>query len=152
MEAMTDEVTFYRDMWLAQRAENEIYRARLGEMPVSDEASEEIVALRADNERLKACLHDYENTYPEAKDTLRAEVEHWKAIAQAHNDSLVARIEENKKLTERLNNRPDWKHSLDLQAENERLREALQQYADMEGPPFFGTPYLARAALQSKGE
>jgi hypothetical protein len=95
---------------------------------------------------------DIEFAMQDEIDTLRAEVEHWKAIAQAHNDSLVARIEENKKLTERLNNRPDWKHSLDLQAENERLREALQQYADMEGPPFFGTPYLARAALQSKGE
>jgi SMC interacting uncharacterized protein involved in chromosome segregation len=65
---------------------------------------------------------DIEFAMQDEIDTLRAEVEHWKAIAQAHNDSLVARIEENKKLTERLNNRPDWKHSLDLQAENERLR------------------------------
>jgi benzoyl-CoA reductase/2-hydroxyglutaryl-CoA dehydratase subunit BcrC/BadD/HgdB len=96
------ESRFYRDMWLAQRAENEVYRARLGEMPVSDEASEEIVALRAENERLKASLHDYENTYPEAKDTLRALVDHWKAIAQAHNDSLVARIEEVGRLREAL--------------------------------------------------
>jgi hypothetical protein len=98
--------------------------------------------LLAENERLKACLHDYENTYPEAKDTLRAEVDHWKAIAQAHNDSLVARIAE----VERL--KAETFDIILLRAENEKLREALQQYADLEGPPFFGTPYLARAALR----
>jgi hypothetical protein len=74
----------------------------------------------------------------------------WKAIAQAHNDSLVVRIAENERLTKQITYYRDmWMAQV---AENERLREALQQYADMEGPPFFGTPYLARAALQSKGE
>jgi hypothetical protein len=102
VEAMTDEVTFYRDMWLAQRAENEQYRSRLGEMSVSDEASEEIVALRA-------------------------EVGHWKAIAQAHNDSLVERI-----------------------AENERLREALEEIGNMVEEyyrPATVAAQVARAAL-----
>jgi hypothetical protein len=67
MEAMTDkppnevESRFYRDMWLAQRAENEQYRARLGEMPVSDEASEGIVALRAENEALRERVTEAEN-------------------------------------------------------------------------------------------
>jgi regulator of replication initiation timing len=170
---MTDkppnESRFYRDMWLAQRAENEQYRARLGEMPVSDEASEEIVALRAENERLKACLHDYENTYPEAKDTLRALVDYWKAIAQAHNDSLVARIAEverlkgseeaawansvslraeNERLQRLLDTATDnscYRNTIDrLQAENERLREALQHLANRKG--YAGN--IARAALR----
>jgi regulator of replication initiation timing len=36
-----------------------------------------------------------------------------------------------------------------LRAENERLRKALEHYAAIEGPPYQGTPYLARAALKA---
>jgi regulator of replication initiation timing len=93
--------------------------------------NEKLRAARADNERLKACLHDYENTYPEAKGSLRAEVEHWKAIAQTHNDSLVARIEENKA----------------LRAENERLREALEKIVKHGDVGWMHD--TARAALQT---
>jgi hypothetical protein len=69
----------------------------------------------------------------------------WKAIAQAHNDSLVARIEENERLThqrdlaaeeltremtkvEALRAEVERSHSaiLSLTGENERLREALE--------------------------
>jgi DNA-binding FadR family transcriptional regulator len=135
------------DHWKAiAQAHNDSLVERIAEvnhwMDETVKKHNEGMAIRAENERLKACLHDYENTYPEAKDTLRAEVDHWKAIAQAHNDSLVARIAE----VERL--KAETFDIILLRAENEKLREALQQYADLEGPPFFGTPYLARAALR----
>ena len=46
-QALDDyERDYYRDMWLAQRAENEIFRKQLGLVPVSDEAAEEIHNLR----------------------------------------------------------------------------------------------------------
>jgi hypothetical protein len=35
----------------------------------------------------------------------------------------------------------------ELETEVARLREALKEYAAIEGPPYHGTPFLARAAL-----
>jgi hypothetical protein len=37
-EDAAKKITFYRDMWLAQRVENENFRKQLGLVPVSDEA------------------------------------------------------------------------------------------------------------------
>jgi chromosome segregation ATPase len=124
--------------------------------------AEEVKTLRAEVERLKACLHDYENTYPEAKDSLRAEAERWKAIAQAHNDSLVERIAEVnhwmdetvKKHNEGMAIRAENERLKDenagfiapLQAENERFREALEDIADKYGD--VASAEIARAALQ----
>jgi hypothetical protein len=39
---LTAERTYYRDMWLAQRVENENYRKQLGLVAVSDEAEREL--------------------------------------------------------------------------------------------------------------
>jgi hypothetical protein len=39
---LTAERTYYRDMWLAQRVENENFRKQLGLVPVSDEAEREL--------------------------------------------------------------------------------------------------------------
>jgi hypothetical protein len=84
------------------------------------------------------------------------ELDHWKAIAQAHNDSLVERIAENERLNTELNH--EQMDSMtgrqmvgELRAENERLREALEKIADCDDRDFLANR-IARAALQSKGE
>jgi hypothetical protein len=41
---LTAERTYYRDMWLAQRVENENFRKQLGLVPVSDEAERELLS------------------------------------------------------------------------------------------------------------
>ena len=41
-DAAQQQITYYRDMWLAQRVENENYRKQLGLVPVSDEAEREL--------------------------------------------------------------------------------------------------------------
>jgi hypothetical protein len=53
----------------------------------------------------------------------------WKAIAQTHNDSLVARIEENERLKEDLNIAVRANHA--YERENERLRECLGFFASV---------------------
>ncbi len=54
METMTlkAERTYYRDMWLAQRVENENYRKQLGLVPVSDEAERELEPYPATDDAL----------------------------------------------------------------------------------------------------
>ena len=72
------EVTFYRDCWLAQRAENEIFRKQLGLVPVCDEAGDEIIALRAEAKAWEDRAVDRESTHQELNfqvNTLRAEVD-----------------------------------------------------------------------------
>jgi hypothetical protein len=60
------------------------------------------------------------------------EVEYWKAVAQAHNDSLVERIEENAKLAEEVErltrccNGDVERERNELRAENEMLRGLLK--------------------------
>ena len=71
------EVTYYRDCWLAQRAENEIFRKQLGLVPVCDEAGDEIIALRAEVAGLREllCLTTGEDTSVQSEiAALRAEV------------------------------------------------------------------------------
>jgi hypothetical protein len=57
----------------------------------------------------------------------------WKAIAQAHNDSLVERIAENAKLLERIRfaDQEFAAECAGLRAENERLRECLGFFASV---------------------
>jgi regulator of replication initiation timing len=87
------------------------------------------------------------------------EIERLRAIAQAHNDSLVARIEE----VERLSHSIITDERNPLRAENERLREALEEIAKCDGAYdpdamqhalncMTNMRDTARAALQSKGE
>jgi cell shape-determining protein MreC len=86
------------------------------------------------------------------------EIERLRAIAQAHNDSLVERIEENEALRDE-NEQHKRQREYDneqmdryeeqitaLRAENERLREALRQIADSEEYLRLGDK--ARAALK----
>jgi phage shock protein A len=61
---------------------------------------------------------------------LGEQVAHWKAIAQAHNDSLVERIAENERLAEQVADYDEQITSLyleraRLEAENERLKRLL---------------------------
>jgi hypothetical protein len=42
IDTLKAERTYYRDMWLAQRVENENFRKQLGLVPVSDEAEREL--------------------------------------------------------------------------------------------------------------
>jgi predicted nucleic acid-binding Zn-ribbon protein len=93
----------------------------------------EVCTLRAEVERLQACLHDYENTYPHAKDSLRAENERLEDI----KTGLENEVEDCIKIANR------------YRAENERLREALKKIAD--APVASGAKWrraIARAALK----
>jgi hypothetical protein len=70
-------------------------------LKLSKEATKLIMALceYSAREERERCAQACDNLSAENA-TLVEEVERWKAIAQAHNDSLVARIEENKHVEE----------------------------------------------------
>jgi lysyl-tRNA synthetase class I len=75
----------------------------------------------------------------------RASIE-WKAIAQTHNDSLVARIEENERLKQACDGYLE--HAAGLRAENERLNaraEKAEAYMDQ----FAAESNRLREALES---
>jgi chromosome segregation ATPase len=62
------------------------------------------------------------------------EIERWKATAQAHNDSLVARIEEVERLNDKINQDAWVKPKLvTLRAENEALRERVTEAENRQG-------------------
>jgi DNA repair exonuclease SbcCD ATPase subunit len=98
---------------------------------------EHAAGLRAENERLKACLHDYENTYPEAKGSLRAEnarlVKEVERLGINEMDCKTLRAE-NERLGTDIALHESLAHGYtddiaELQRENERLREALEPFA-----------------------
>jgi DNA repair exonuclease SbcCD ATPase subunit len=124
-------------------------------------------------ERLREGISHEPDDVPRAErlmDDAADEIERLKAIAQAHNDSLVDRIAENERLREAYRERRDAHDDLlpkiaALRAENERLREALaglleiSQHAIVGGDwkvdgacDPLGVMKRARAAIQPKGE
>jgi regulator of replication initiation timing len=86
--------------------------------------------------------------YMKAVSRLSAEVERWKALGQAHNDSLVERIAEVERLKTRLSLGVEFENG--LRADNERLREALERIEAQACSS--SCRLIARAALRSKGE
>jgi hypothetical protein len=116
-------------------------------LKLSKEATKLIMALceYSAREERERCAQAYDNLRAENA-TLVEEVERWKAIAQAHNDSLVERIAENERL--KRNWQTETGEHTKTVAENERrLREALESVRNM---PFTNPDELrsiARAAL-----
>jgi chromosome segregation ATPase len=72
-------------------------------------------------------------------------VDHWKAIAQAHNDSLVERIAENAKLVEEVGR--DNAEIAALRTENDRLAEQVADYDEQ-----ITSLYAERARLEAENE
>jgi chromosome segregation ATPase len=125
---------------LAEEAADEI--ERLGEQvahwkAIAQAHNDSLVARIEENERLKACLHDYENTYPEAKGSLRAEnarlVKEVERLGINEMDCKTLRAE-NERLGTDIALHESLAHGYtddiaELQRENERLREALEPFA-----------------------
>jgi chromosome segregation ATPase len=126
---------------LAEEAADEI--ERLGEQvahwkAIAQAHNDSLVERIAENERLKACLHDYENTYPEAKGSLRAEnarlVKEVERLGINEMDCKTLRAE-NERLGTDIALHESLAHGYtddiaELQRENERLREALRWIAE----------------------
>jgi hypothetical protein len=99
------------------------------------------------------------NMYDQREAELQATIQRLEAEIQERQRAHQSTIQ---RLTALQSEVENWKANYDvtvknmadefaaLQSERDRLREALEEYAKIEGPPYHGTPFLARAALAGK--
>jgi chromosome segregation ATPase len=133
MEAMTDKLLTTDEIdELAERTPNTLNPIEYSCLIAAARAWVDEQQMIADYDAGNKAENDAFNA---ASVDLRSEVERWKAIAQAHNDSLVERIAENERLAEQVADYDEQITSLyleraRLEAENERLKQACDGYLE----------------------